>query len=66
MRFSFKGIACIENLQGLLGLTTLKLDNNNLSVIQNIDHLVNLKELDLSFNSISKIEGVSSCGACEI
>ena len=58
LAYSFKGIAIIDNLNGLKMLTKLQLDNNNISKIENISHLVNLTWLDLSFNKITKIEGL--------
>ncbi|KAH7828370.1 putative leucine-rich protein, related [Monocercomonoides exilis] len=52
---SFKKIRKIENLDGYSKLTTLKLDNNNITVIENLSSLVSLELLDLSFNQISEI-----------
>ena len=38
--FSFRNLACIDNLQGLSNLVRLQLDNNAICKIQNLDHLV--------------------------
>ena len=40
LAYSFKGIAMIDNLNGLHALTKLQLDNNNIAKIENIGHLV--------------------------
>lgn len=60
LAYSYRGLARIDNLNGLGNLTKLQLDNNKITKIENIAHLVNLSWLDLSFNEISKIEGLST------
>ncbi|CAD7704688.1 unnamed protein product [Ostreobium quekettii] len=58
--FSFRSLAVISNLQGLVNLVKLQLDNNMLEKIENLGHLTRLTWLDLSFNNISKIEGLET------
>lgn len=58
--FSYKGIREIDFLVGFDSLTTLKLDNCNLTKIANLAHLTTLVTLDLSFNKIKKIEGLDT------
>jgi len=60
LSLSFRNICRIENLTGLIRLTTLKLDNNCISTIENLEHLTSLQWLDLSFNRIRIIEGLDS------
>ncbi|PNH02422.1 Leucine-rich repeat-containing protein 48 [Tetrabaena socialis] len=40
LAFSFKSLACIDNLRGLDTLTKLQLDNNQITTIENVAHLV--------------------------
>ncbi|EFJ51609.1 hypothetical protein VOLCADRAFT_73327 [Volvox carteri f. nagariensis] len=60
LAFSFKNLACIDNLRGLDNLTKLQLDNNQIKKIENLAHLTNLTWLDLSFNKISVISGLET------
>ncbi|GLC37160.1 Dynein regulatory complex subunit 3 [Pleodorina starrii] len=60
LAFSFKNLACIDNLRGLDNLTKLQLDNNQITKIENLAHLTNLTWLDLSFNRISQISGLET------
>lgn len=40
LAFSFKNLACVDNLRGLDTLTKLQLDNNQITKIENLAHLV--------------------------
>lgn len=40
LAFSFKNLACIDNLRGLDNLTKLQIDNNQVTKIENLGHLV--------------------------
>lgn len=42
LAFSFKGLAKIDNLKGLEGLTKLQLDNNNITKIEKLANLVSV------------------------
>lgn len=52
---SYSRLKTMDNLQGLETLTTLKLDNNQLTQIKGMAHLVNLTWLDLSFNALTEV-----------
>ena len=48
----------IENLNGLINLTTLISGFNKIKVIEGLEAWVNLKKLDLNHNFIANIEGI--------
>ena len=43
LAYSFKGIAMIDNLNGLHNLTKLQLDNNAIAKVENITHRVRME-----------------------